>query len=259
MRVRVLFFGQIKQITGISEEEVQVLEGSNLRGLFESYAGRYPRLGAMRRAVVLACNREFADSSVLLADGDEVAFLPPVSGGSRPAEPDAEPDVELGAEPGAQIVAIVRDPIDTRALVAHLQRAEDGAVVVFEGVVRNHSGGKLTLYLEYEAYEPMALKQMRALAREACRRWPIDRIGILHRLGRLEIGEASVAIVVTSPHRHPAFEACRYTIDRLKKTVAIWKKEYFADGAVWVEGEWDQTLVARVQGPGSEVERARSG
>ena len=241
MRVRVLFFGQIKDITGKSEEEVQVLEGSDLQGLFESYAGRFPRLGAMRHAVVLARNHEFADSSVLLADGDEVAFLPPVSGGSVPAERDVK------------LVAIVREPIDTRALVTRLQRAEDGAVVVFEGVVRNHSGGKATLYLEYEAYEPMALEQMRALAREARQRWPIDRIGILHRLGRLEIGEASVAIVVTSPHRHPAFEACRYTIDRLKKTVPIWKKEYFADGAIWADGEWDKALVAQVPGRSSKA------
>ena len=269
MRVRVLFFGQIKDITGKSEEEVQVLEGGDLQGLFESYAGRFPRLGAMRHAVVLARNHEFADSSAMLADGDEVAFLPPVSGGSQPAEPGAE----LGEERDVELVAIVREPIDTRALVTRLQRAEDGAVVLFEGVVRNHSGGKATLHLEYEAYEPMALEQMRALAREARRRWPIDRIGILHRLGRLEIGEASVAIVVTSAHRHPAFEACRYTIDRLKKTVPIWKKEYFADGAVWVDGEWDKALVAQVLGRSSKalsrkakvedsssaVERAQSG
>ena len=241
MRVRVLFFGQIKEITGTSEEEVEVLEGGDLQGLLESYAGRFPRLEAMRHAVVLARNQEFADPSALLSDGDEVAFLPPVSGGSEPAEP----RMELSEE----FIAIVREPIDTGALVAGLQRAEDGAVVVFEGVVRNHSGGKATLYLEYEAYEPMALEQMRALAREARQRWPIDRIGILHRLGRLEIGEASVVIVVTSAHRHPAFEACRHTIDRLKETVPIWKKEYFTDGAVWVEGKWDEALTG-VDGKG---------
>ena len=253
MRVRVLFFGQIKDITGKAEEEVQVLEGSDLQGLFESYAGRFPRLGAMRHAVVLARNHEFGDSSVMLADGDEVAFLPPVSGGSHPTKPEAEPTAEPSAEPDIELVAIVREPIDTRALVTLLQRAEDGAVVVFEGVVRNHSGGKATLYLEYEAYEPMALEQMRVLAREARRRWPIDRIGILHRLGRLEIGETSVAIVVTSAHRHPAFEVCRYAIDRLKKTVPIWKKEYFADGAIWADGEWDKAFVAQVPGRSSEA------
>ena len=250
MRVRVLFFGQLKDITGKPEEEVQVEEGSDLGSLFQSYAGRFPRLGAMRDAVVLTRNREFADPSALLADGDEVAFLPPVSGGSEPREPEAEP--------GAEWVTIVREPIDARALAARLQRAGDGAVVVFEGVVRNHSGGKPTLYLEYEAYEPMALEQMRSLAREARHRWPIDCIGIVHRLGRLEIGETSVAIVITSAHRNPAFEACRHTIDRLKKTVPIWKKEYFADGAVWVEGNWDQAVAAKVQGPRSKVHRPGS-
>lgn len=242
MRVRVLFFGQLKDITGKSEEEVQVEEGSDLEGLFERYAGRFPRLGAMRRAVVLSRNREFADGSARLSDGDEVAFLPPVSGGS-PED-----------EPAAEWVAIVREPIDTCGLVSRLQRGEDGAVVVFEGVVRNHSGEKATLYLEYEAYEPMALARMQALARQARQRWSIDRIGIVHRLGRLEIGETSVAIVVTSAHRHPAFEACRHTIDHLKKTVPIWKREYFADGAVWVEGEWDTALVSQGRSSKSKVE-----
>ena len=132
---------------------------------------------------------------------------------------------------------IVRAPIDVAALAAGLRRGEDGAVVVFEGIVRSHSGGRPTLYLEYEAYEAMALEQMRAIAREARALWPIDQIAIVHRLGRLEIGETSIAIVVTAAHRAPAFDACRHAIDRVKKGVAIWKKEYFADGAVWVEGE----------------------
>lgn len=135
------------------------------------------------------------------------------------------------------IVQIVRAPIDVAALAGRLRRGEDGAVVVFEGIVRNHSGGRPTLYLEYEAYEPMALEQMRAIACEARERWPIDRIAIVHRVGRLEIGETSIAIVVVSAHRAPAFDACRHAIDRVKKAVPVWKKEYFADGAVWVEGE----------------------
>ncbi len=240
MQVKVLFFGQLKEITGRTEEEVQVEEGSDLERLFERYAGQFPRLAAMREAVALARNREFAERSALLNDGDEIAFLPPVSGGSDGATGNAGAGGAV-----AEYVAIVREPIDTRALVTRLQRGEDGAVVIFEGVVRNHSGKKTTRYLEYEAYEPMALAQMRALAREARGSWPIDRIGIVHRLGRLDIGEISVAIVVTSAHRAPAFQACRHTIDRLKKTVPIWKREHFADGAVWVEGEWDEALAER--------------
>jgi molybdopterin synthase catalytic subunit len=131
---------------------------------------------------------------------------------------------------------LTRAPIDTRALVGELQRDEDGAVVVFEGVVRNHSKGRPTLFLEYEAYETMALAMMRQIAEDLGSRLPVDRIGMVHRLGRLEIGEASVVIVVTSEHRKAAFEACREAIDQLKRAVPIWKKEFFSDGAVWVEG-----------------------
>jgi molybdopterin synthase catalytic subunit len=137
----------------------------------------------------------------------------------------------------AEYVEFVYGPIDVAALARRLRRGPDGAVVIFEGIVRDNSAGRATLFLEYEAYEAMALEQMRALAREARERWPIDRIAVVHRLGRLEIGETSIAIVVTSAHRGPAFDACRHVIDRVKKGVPIWKKEHFADGAVWVEGE----------------------
>ena len=217
MRVRVLFFGQLKDAAGKSEEELPVAEGSTLGELFEECARRYPRLGALRPSIVFARNREFAGAADRLADGDEVAFLPPVSGGMDD-----------------EFVALVREPIDTRALAAGMARGEDGAVVVFEGVVRNNSQGRPTLYLEYEAYEPMALAQMRRLAAELRSEFKLGRVAVVHRLGRLEIGETSVAIVVTAPHRGPAFEACRAMIDRLKKIVPIWKKEYFAGGAVWV-------------------------
>ena len=138
---------------------------------------------------------------------------------------------------------LTREPIDTRALVSELQQGGDGAVVVFEGVVRNHSGGRATRFLEYEAYEPMALAKMREIAGEVGEKFPVDRIGMTHRLGHLEIGEASIVIVVTSAHRKPAFEACHYAIDRLKKIVPIWKKEFFEDGAVWVEGESGRQMV----------------
>ncbi len=215
MRVRVLFFGLLKEITGTSQEEIDLPGSPSAADLFEHYGTRFPRLLGLRASIVLARNREFVLSTAVLADGDEVAFLPPVSGGA-----------------GDDVVEIVRTPIDARSLAARLLRGEDGAVVTFEGVTRNHSGGRATRYLEYEAYEPMALTQMRAIIDEVKKRWPVDRVGIVHRLGRLEIGETSVAIVVTSAHRKPAFEACHYTIDRLKKIVPIWKKEYFTDGEV---------------------------
>ena len=248
MRVRVLFFGPLRDITGTPEEEVclegEEAQGASLGRLFDRYAGRHPRLAAMRDAIVLARNQEFGGYSTPLADGDEVAFLPPVSGGTGPSVgTDASAGTGALVDPSSDHFEIVRAPIDTRALAARLLRGEDGAVVTFEGVTRNHSGQRATRFLEYEAYEPMALGQMRAIAREVKERWPVDRVGIIHRLGRLEIGETSVAIVVTAAHRKPAFEACHFAIDRLKKTVPIWKKEHFADGTVWVEGQWDAALI----------------
>lgn len=139
--------------------------------------------------------------------------------------------------PDQDIFRISREPIPAAALVDSVRMSEDGAVVTFDGCVRNHSGGRRTLYLEYEAYEPMALAKMREIGEEIHRQFTIDRIAIVHRLGRLEIGETSVFIAVSSQHRRAAFEACRFAIDTLKRTVPIWKKEYFADGAVWAEGE----------------------
>ena len=122
-------------------------------------------------------------------------------------------------------------------VLAKVRRGEDGAVVVFEGVVRNQTRGRRTLYLDYEAYEEMALRELESLAAEASSKFSIRDVAIVHRLGRLEIGETSVLIVVASAHRVPAFEACRWLIDTLKRTVPIWKKEHFEDGAVWADGE----------------------
>jgi MoaE-MoaD fusion protein len=135
------------------------------------------------------------------------------------------------------IILLVREKIDTPALVEKLKTPQDGAVVVFDGFVRDSFKGQRTLYLEYESYEPMAYAKIREISVEMHERFPIHRVGIVHRLGRLEVGETSVAIVVASAHRAAAFEACRYAIDTLKRVVPIWKKEYFAGGAVWADGE----------------------
>ena len=151
-------------------------------------------------------------------------------------------------------VEIVRDPIDTEASSGRLKRPEDGAAVIFDGVVRNNTRGRRTLYLDYEAYEAMALKQMESLAREARARFEVRGASIVHRLGRLEIGETSVLIVVAAAHRGAAFEACRWIIDTLKKTVPIWKKEYFEDGAVWADGEAFPEEIRRPGGtPGKQA------
>jgi MoaE-MoaD fusion protein len=227
MRVRVLFFGQLKEIVGRGQEDAELAEGARLEDLFASYGARYPGLAGFRGSVVASINQAFADWRSPLSAGDEVAFLPPVSGG-------AEAPTAVRAN---EIVEIVRDPIRVAEIVAHLKAAEDGAVVAFEGIARNHSHGRRTLYLEYEAYEAMALSKMREIGSAMRGQFQVDRVALVHRLGRIEIGEASVLIAVSSPHRRAAFDACRYGIDTLKQTVPIWKKEYFADGAVWAQGE----------------------
>lgn len=135
------------------------------------------------------------------------------------------------------LFALLRTPIDMPAIVHGVRGDSDGAIVTFDGFVRNESHGRRTLYLEYEAYENMALAKMRAIGQAVHQGFAIDRLAIVHRLGRLEIGETSVFIAVSAPHRAAGFDACRYAIDTLKRTVPIWKKEYFEGGAVWADGE----------------------
>jgi MoaE-MoaD fusion protein len=227
MRVRVLFFGRLKDIVGRSEEDAEVSEGARVEDLFARYGRSFPELAQFRPSVVASVNQEFSEWRATLASGDEVAFLPPVSGGAIPASARAEED----------LLALVRKPIVTPEIVAQLKAPRDGAVVVFEGIVRNHSGNRSTLYLEYEAYEGMAMAKMREIGAQMREKFSIRRFAMIHRLGRLDIGETSVLIAVCSSHRAAAFDACRYGIDALKHSVPIWKKEFFHDGAVWAEGE----------------------
>lgn len=142
------------------------------------------------------------------------------------------------------IVELIREPIDPLPLICHVRAPEDGATVTFDGFVRNQSHNRPTLYLDYEAYESMAVTKMREIAAELHEKYRIHRVAIVHRLGRLEIGETSVFIAVSAPHRAAAFDACHFAIDTLKRTVPIWKKEYFEDGAVWAEGELPPAPVA---------------
>ena len=142
------------------------------------------------------------------------------------------------------IFQLTREPIDPGLLICHVRAPEDGAIVTFDGFVRNQSHNRPTLYLDYEAYESMALTKMHEIAAELHQKYRIHRVAIVHRLGRLEIGETSVYIAVSAPHRAAAFDACRFAIDTLKRTVPIWKKEYFVDGAVWADGELPPAPVA---------------
>jgi molybdopterin synthase catalytic subunit len=237
MRVRILFFGVLKDLMGRPSEEADFPGGADLRAVFDTVAARCPPLREMARSIVVARNREFADLSTKIEDGDEVAFLPPVSGGA--ADSPADP-LEI-AENG-HYFALTRHVIDTRPIVARLLTGAEGAVVTFEGTVRNQTKGRPVLFLDYECYEPMAIEMMAKIGREIAGAHQVNRVAMVHRLGRLLIGETSVAVIVTAPHRRAAFEAALEGINRLKKTVPIWKKEHFVDGEVWVEGEWDRDV-----------------
>jgi len=221
MRVHVLFFGMLKDLAGASSEIVDLPEGASIRDVLCHYELKVPKLKEALASVAVALNQQYAGPEVRLSPDDEVALLPPVSGGA-PEEP---------------VVRLVRERIVPHDIVPALEKPEDGAIVIFDGIVRNHSRNRQTLYLEYEAYEAMALAKLEELAADAVRRFAIRNVALVHRLGHLEIGESSVLIAVYSAHRAAAFEACRWLIDTLKRTVPIWKKEYFQDGAVWADGE----------------------
>ena len=230
MQIKVLFFGQLRDVCGQSEDQLELPAGSRVGGVFQHYAAKFPRLQAMARSIVLARNQEFTGPETELAENDEIALLPPVSGGA-PLTPVTDPE--------GHYFALTRDPIDPRELESRLLQEIDGALVTFLGVVRNNTKGRRTLRLDYDCYEPMALREMATIGREVATQFGISRIAIVHRLGMMEVSEASVAVVVTSPHRRAAFEAALEGINRLKKTVPVWKKEFFEDGEIWVEGDWD--------------------
>jgi len=245
MQVRILFFGMLKELTGRGSDLLTLPEHATLSDVFTHYEASTPRLGEFSASIAISINQEFAGPDSHLKEGDEIAFLPPVSGGMADCESDTPAQLR-------RYSSIVREKIDTQQVLAQLKQPADGAAVVFEGVVRDHTLGRRTLYLDYEAYEEMALKQMDGLAKQALERFGIRDVALVHRLGRLEIGETSVLIVVASAHRSAAFEACRWLIDSLKRTVPIWKKEYFEDGAVWADGEPFPAGIPRAEGSHSE-------
>ncbi len=225
MRVRVLLFGVLRDSFGTAERWVELPDGacsvSTLLRHLE--AGADPALRALWPRLAVAVNQQYARAGDPVTGDDEVALLPPVSGGT--------------GDPASDRVVLTEAPLRSAEAVALLKAGSDGAVVVFDGIVRDNTRGRRTEYLLYEAYGPMALAGMRELAAEAGRRFPVRAVLLHHRLGRLEVGETSVLIAVASAHRGAAFDACRWVIDTLKQTVPIWKKEFFVDGAVWADGE----------------------
>jgi MoaE-MoaD fusion protein len=226
MRVRVLLFGQLKDIVGRQEESLDLDLGARLSAVMAHYSASYPKFEGLTKSIACSINQEYAQGSDVLKEGDEIGLLPPVSGGKSTAE-----------KLQSAHCGIVREPIDIHALRKNLEHPEDGSALFFDGIVRDNTRGRRTLYLQYEAYETMALSEMEKLAQAALEQFKVRDVLLVHRLGRLEIGETSVLIGVASAHRVAAFEACRWLIDTLKKTVPIWKMEYFEDGAVWADGE----------------------
>jgi molybdopterin synthase catalytic subunit len=222
MQVRVLLFGILKDLTGRSSEAISLPDHATAADVLRHYEQSLAAQNGLMSSVAISVNQEYAAADTQLHAGDEVALLPPVSGGTAADAP---------------LVKLVRERIVPHDIVPVLERPEDGAIVIFDGIVRNHSRGRRTLYLEYESYEDMALKQLEELATRAKEQFAIRHLAIVHRLGRIEIGESSVLISVFSAHRAAAFDACRWVIDTLKRTVPIWKKEFFEDGAVWADGD----------------------
>jgi molybdopterin converting factor subunit 1 len=224
MTVRVLLFGVLQPAFGADHVALDLPPGANVQALRARLAAQHAAHAELLRVCAVAVNQQYAQASDALHEGDEVALLPPVSGGSSYESPNSD-------------VTLVREPIVPEQLLQNFHASSDGAIATFAGTVRDNTRGRPTVALEYEAYEAMALRQMQALAEQACREHGVRRALLVHRLGRLQVGEISVFIAAASAHRAQAFAACRWLIDTLKATVPIWKKEIFADGEVWVAGE----------------------
>lgn len=222
MRIQLFYFAAVREVIGRSDDLRAVPDGITASGLFDLLIAEFPRLAPMRSATMMMVNQTYVPSSTIIHDGDEVALIPPVSGGTSTR---------------AGLFRIQSEPLDPREVERAVLGPASGAVVTFVGTVRDRARGREVIALEYEAYAPAAEKMMVQIAGEITERWGIRDVAIVHRIGRLIVGEASVAMAVASPHREAAFAACQYAIERLKQIVPIWKKEFYGDGAVWVGSE----------------------
>ena len=221
MRVSLRLFAGLHDLVGTKDIVMELPEGARIHDLKSRLADEYPIVQPLLKTLVFAIDDEYIPTDEELHDGAEVSLIPPVSG-------------------GAELFWLTAEPLEPRhrEMVDLVRRGESGAVVVFYGVVRNNAEGRRVLRLEYEAHESMAVRKMREVADEVKRRFPhVGEIGIWHRIGTLEVGEASLLVALSSPHRKEGFEACHFAVDRVKEVVPVWKKEHFADGgAAWVEG-----------------------
>jgi molybdopterin synthase catalytic subunit len=223
MKVQVRLFARYREAAGHDRVDLELPEGGTVETAWDAVSRRFPALGPYRPFTLFALRNDYVPADHRLGDGDELCLFPPVSGGSgAPA-------------PGADWIEVTSEPLSERAVAEAAGDPGAGAVALFSGVVRDQTGGRRVKFLEYVAHAPMALAKMREIAAAIRARWPeIIRVAMVHRIGRLEIGESSVMIAVSSPHRRLAFEACHFAIDTLKETVPVWKKEFFEDGEVWV-------------------------
>ena len=222
MRVRIRLFARYREAAGRERVDVEIPEGGTVESAWAAVAERHPELSVYRPYTLFAVGQDYVEPQHPLHAGDELCLFPPVSGG---APSSAEGDT----------FRVVDRPLSPDSIAAAVDDPAAGGIVIFSGVVRNHTGGRPVKFLEYEAHAPMAESKMREIGEAIRARWSgIRRVAMLHRVGRLEIGEASVLIAVSAAHRGEAFAACQYAIDTLKRTVPVWKKEHFEDGEVWV-------------------------
>ena len=242
MRIRLRLFASAREIVGQRELPFDLPEGTAAAELLERVAHDHPRLRAMVPTLLLAVNREYVDGKRILADGDEVALIPPVSGGT-------------------DLYQIIEGSVSLDPLVTSVARNTSGAVATFLGIVREFARGRRVSFLEYDAYPEMATAKMQEIGEEIRKRWRVDCIAIVHRIGRLAIGEASVAIAIAAPHRREALQACAYAIERVKEIVPIWKKEVWTDGAEWIGSTVDEyrELRAESREPSAESRAANPG
>jgi molybdopterin converting factor subunit 1 len=238
IRVRLLYFGAAREEVGRAEEQLEVGAPATAASVFAEVLEAHPALRRFGRSLLVAVNEEYAGASARVGAGDEIAIFPPVSGGAGVGGAGGVEAHEAEAGASTDFFELTDEPINVGAVARRIVPPRSGATVTLDGYVRQFTRGRgETLYLIYEAYAPMALAEMRRLGVQAHEKFEIAHLGIVHRTGRLQIGETSVVISVSAPHRRAAFEACEWAIRELKRTVPIWKKEFFAGGEVWVEGE----------------------
>ena len=240
MRIKVRYFASLRERLGKTEEVRDVPAGATVATVWQLLVQEHPELHGIERSIAFAVAQEYVDKDHPLQDNDELACIPPVSGGVMGGV--------MSEEEPRILSKITQEPIDMQELSDFVADPGAGAMATFVGMTRNTNEGRDVVRLEYECYPGMAEKEITKIGQQALARWPIAKIAMIHRIGRVDIGEASVAIAVSSGHRHAAFEACHYAINTLKETVPIWKKELYTGGELWIGSQTgNQGTMQRVQ------------